>query len=136
MSKQAMEDILIKLKNISKLNMEDFTSSESYSLTEDDCLMVETFIVQFKTLETKLETAELNRENLRYYLLKDYDMSNSFIDGVNDVIDNRTDNPSDELRDVEYRLDELESRIDYTATTEDVDDKIDDALADLTISRG
>jgi len=136
MSKQAMEDILIKLKNISKLNMEDFTSSESYSLTEDDCLMVETFIVQFKTLETKLETAELNRENLRDYLLKDYDMSNSFIDGVNDVIDNRTDNPSDELRDVEYRLDELESRIDYTATTEDVDDKIDDALADLTISRG
>ncbi len=132
MSIQAMEDILIKLQNILEVD-KDF-------LTEDDCLTVETFIVQFKTLETKLETAELNRVNLRDYILKDYDMTNSFIDGVNDVIDNRTDNPSDELRDLEDKVSELENQVESQPDIYDIEDKIQDVvdsvIDDLRITRG
>ena len=129
--------IIETLENIQLLDINDFTDGK-YTLTEADVDELKILSAKYDALVTKLATAEINRVNLRDYLLKDYDMSDSFIDGVNDVIDNRSSDI--DVTDLESRVTDCEYNIDSKIESDDVheivSDKIDDALDDLRISRG
>jgi hypothetical protein len=132
-----IEAIIETLKKIQSLDINDFTDGK-YTLTEADVNELEILSAKYNSLVTKCATAEVNRINLRDYLLKDYDMSDSFIDGVNDVIDNRSDNGNfDEL---ENRIQDCECDIELKADQDMVydivTDKLDDALDELRITRG
>tara|TARA_R110000751_G_scaffold117007_1_gene217137 strand:- start:1 stop:417 length:417 start_codon:yes stop_codon:yes gene_type:complete len=129
--------IIETIKNIQLLDINDFTDGK-YTLTESDVNELEILSAKYDALVTKCATAEINRVNLRDYLLKDYDMSDSFIDGVNDVIDNRSDNGNfDEL---ENRIQDcecdIENKTDQDMVYDIVTDKLDDALDELRITRG
>ena len=132
-----IEIIIETLKKIQSLDINDFTDGK-YTLIESDVVELECLLVEYKTLKVKLETAEIQRLSLRDYLLKDYDMTDSFIDGVNDVIDNRSDNGNfDEL---ENRIQDcecdIENKTDQDMVYDIVTDKLDDALDELRITRG
>ena len=129
--------IIETIKNIQLLDINDFTDGK-YTLTEADVNELEILSAKYNSLVTKCATAEINRANLRDYLLEDYDMTDSFIDGVNDVIDNRSDNGNfDEL---ENRIQDcecdIENKTDQDMVYDIVTDKLDDALDELRITRG
>ena len=132
-----IEAIIETLKKIQSLGIKDFTDGK-YTLTEADVNELEILSAKYNSLVTKCATAEINRANLRDYLLEDYDMTDSFIDGVNDVIDNRSDNGNfDEL---ENRIQDcecdIENKTDQDMVYDIVTDKLDDALDELRITRG
>ena len=124
--------IIETLENIQLLDINDFTDGK-YTLTEAD-------VDELKILSAKYDALvnQCARMNLRDYLLKDYDMTDAFIDGVNDVIDNRSSDI--DVTDLESRVTDCEYNIDSKIESDDVheivSDKIDDALDDLRISRG